>query len=61
MTIIKVLSLILLAIYLIFTGLVGLMGFQLHWIASFLLGLSAVASGVLILLSIHEYYNSPEK
>lgn len=55
MSTIKIVSLILLAVYLIFSGLADLMGFHLHWIAAFILGLTAVVSGALILISINEY------
>jgi hypothetical protein len=58
---IKILSLIFLSVFLIFHGFVGFMGFNLHWIGNLLLGISAVVSGVLILLSIHEFYHPSEE
>lgn len=51
---VKLVSLIFLAIYLIFVGLVDLMGIQLHWVGNLFLGLSALIAGILMILSIHE-------
>jgi hypothetical protein len=59
MNIVKVIALILLAVFLIFNSLVSLMGYHLHWFPAFILGLIAVASGVLMLLSIKEFWHYP--
>ncbi len=61
MSCVKIVSLILLAIYLIFVGLIDLIGLQVHPVINFLLGLVAAVSGVLILLSSHEYWHHHEE
>lgn len=61
MSYVKILSLIFLAVYLIFSALVDFMGFHLHTFANLLLGLSALASGILMLLSIHDHCHSEEE
>lgn len=61
MSIVKIVSLVLLAIFLILNGLVDLMGLQLHAIAHFILGLIAIVSGILMLLSSSEFYHYTEE
>ncbi len=58
---IKALSLILLAVYLIFNSLTDFFGLHLNWIAHFGLGAVAVAAGVLILIGIKEYLSYAEE
>ena len=53
--------LILLAVYLVFSGLADFLGFNLGSMASFLLGLTAVGSGVLMLLSVKECMHCSEE
>lgn len=50
--IIKVLSCIFLSIYLIVSGLSGVVGFELNSFAMFWLNLSAVLAGIFMLISI---------
>lgn len=57
MSIVKILSLVFLSIFLIFTGLIDFMGFQIHSIGNLILGLFALGSGILMLLSIREFYH----
>ena len=59
MKIIKGLGLIFLAFFLILNGLINFMGIEMYLI-SFITGLFAAVSGVLILLSIREFYHWPE-
>lgn len=61
MSYLKILSLVFLAIYLIVAGLAGFLGFHLSSIANFLLGLCAVVSGILILLTSRECLHHSEK
>lgn len=61
MNIVKLLSLILLAVYLIFSSLADLIGFQFTGMVASLLGAAAVGSGILMLLSIKEFLNLPEE
>lgn len=61
MKIIKILSLIFLAAYLIIGSLSSLLGFSLGTAMSFFTGLCAIASGVLILIAAKEYEHFSEK
>lgn len=58
---VKIISLILLAIYLIFTALSNFLGLHLSSFANFLFGLVPVTSGILMLLGIHEYCEHSEE
>lgn len=57
---VKLVSLILLAVFLIFNSLADFAGFNLNWITHFLLGLVAVVSGILMLISIKEFLHCSE-
>lgn len=57
---VKLVSLILLAIFLIFNSLADFAGFNLHFIVNFFLGLFAVVSGILMLISIKEFLHYSE-
>ncbi len=61
MNIVKALGVIFLAVYLILTGLAGIAGVSLSPIAANVLHLLAIASGVLMLISIRKYYEICEK
>lgn len=61
MDVVKILSIILLGIFLVFSGLVDFSGAHLSHFWNFLLGLTALASGVLMLISIWEYYHYPHE
>lgn len=55
MSYVKILSLILLSVFLILTALADFTGFHLSSMTQFVLGLIAATSGVLMLLSIKEF------
>lgn len=61
MYVVKTISVIFLAAYLILNGLVDFFGFHLHWVPAFIIGLIAAVSGILILISIAEYYHYSEE
>jgi hypothetical protein len=61
MSVVKILSMIFLSVFLIFTSLADFMGFHLSHFANFILGGTAVTSGVLMLLSIREFYHFSEE
>jgi hypothetical protein len=55
MKVVKRLSLIFLAIFLIFHALAGFFGFNFPVAVNFLLGLIAAGAGILMLIAIREY------
>jgi hypothetical protein len=57
MSTVKLLSMIFLAIFLIFSSLGDFLGLQLSWLSNFSLGVIALIAGILILLSSKEYYH----
>ena len=58
MKIVKIISIILLAVYVFFTSAFNLFGFMAPSVINCFLGLAAVASGVLMLLSCREFHHS---
>ncbi|GEM_PF-6712042 len=52
---VKIISLILLSIYLFFSAVFNIFGYEPSTGVNSLLGLSAIGSGILILISIREY------
>ncbi len=57
---VKLLSLVLLAVYLFFNAAFSMFGYTPSGIISFFLGLAALGSGVLILISIREFLHFAE-
>lgn len=58
---VKMVSLILLAVFLIFNSIAELAGFHLHSLINLLLGLVAVISGILMLISVKEFLHYSEE
>ena len=61
MSIVKIISVILLGIYLFFSAAFQILSFKPVGAIAFCLGLSAIGAGVLILLAIKEYLHFNEK
>jgi hypothetical protein len=61
MSILKIISVILLGIYLFFSAAFKMFSFQATGAVGFYLGLCAVGAGILMLLSIREYLHFHEK
>ncbi len=61
MSIVKIISVILLGIYLFFSAAFKMFAFNVTGAVSFCLGLSAVGAGVLMLLAVREYLHFSEK
>lgn len=55
MKIVKIIGMILLAVYIFFSSAFHMFGFQAPTMINFLLGLCGVGAGVLMLLSIREF------
>lgn len=58
---VKILSLIFLAVYLFFSAAFDIFGYTPEGTIGFFLGLSGIASGVLILISIREFLHFYQK
>lgn len=58
---VKLISLILLAVYLFFNAAFDIFGYSPQGAIGFFLGLCAIGSGVLILIAIREYTHHSEK